>query len=97
VSGQVGFCSKCGLVRNDDEYGWPVTPCACFVEHHEKTCQLRRAIGAMITIACVEHGMDSCPDCNPCSCGVPTDRAFVWAKHVFEWELGVGLMPTTRL
>ena len=95
--GDVGFCSKCRFVRNDDEYGWPVTPCACFVEHHEKMCQLRRAISAMIAVACTEHGADSCPDCNPCTCGVSSDRTFVWAQHAFTWEYGVGLMPTTRL
>ena len=30
---EVGFCSRCRLVRQDDELG-PVTPCACFVDHH---------------------------------------------------------------
>ncbi len=92
----VGFCSRCKLVRSDDEYGWPITPCACFVEHHAEDCRLRIAIRAPIGVPCDEHKADSCPTCFSCTCGMDPARQFVWAKHVFEWEHGVGLMPVTR-
>ena len=90
----IGFCSRCGLIRQDDAHGWPVTPCACFIEHHAQDCRLRIAIRAPIAIPCDEHRADSCPVCFSCTCGVEPERMFVCGQHEFEWEDGVGLMPT---
>lgn len=55
---QIGFCSKCNIVRQDDAYG-PVTPCACFVDHHAADCRLRLSTRSWIGISCEEHGRES--------------------------------------
>jgi hypothetical protein len=89
---EVGFCSKCEIVRQDDACG-PVTPCACFVEHHAADCRLRRAVGAWIAIPCDAHRRDSCPTCFACSCGVAETRMFVCGKLTFTWDLELGLVP----
>jgi hypothetical protein len=86
----IGFCSKCDIIRQDDD-GVPVTPCACFVEHHADDCQLRIAVRSPISVACDEHGRDSCPACFSCTCGVSADRQFVRGKLVFAWESKIGL------
>ena len=92
ASASVGFCAACGLIRQDDEYG-PVTPCACFVEHHADDCRLRVAVRSWIAIACAEHGRDSCPTCFSCTCGVAAGRTFVCGTRVFAWEPEAGLVP----
>ena len=92
MTADVGFCSKCGIVRQDDAYG-PATPCACFVAHHSRDCRLRVAVSAWIAISCEEHGRDACPACFSCTCDVPPDRAFVVGATAFTWEADVGLMP----
>ena len=49
-STEIGFCSKCQLIRQDDKFG-PVTPCACFVVHHADDCRLRIAVRSPIAFA----------------------------------------------
>jgi hypothetical protein len=100
VTVDVGFCSKCGILREDDEHG-PMTPCACFVEHHADDCRLRIAVRSPISFACDAHGRDSCPACHPCTCAVPADRAFTCGLRggghlVFRWEEEFGLVLTRR-
>ena len=90
---EVGFCSKCGLVCQDDAIG-PVTPCACFVEHHVHDCRLRIAVRSPIAFPCDAHGRDSCPPCFTCTCGVAAGRMFVCGEAVFTWELEAGLVLT---
>jgi len=89
---EVGFCERCHLVRQDDALG-PVTPCACFVDHHAHDCRLRIAVRSPIAIACEAHGRDSCPSCFSCTCGVAADRTFVCGDRAFTWEPEVGLVP----
>jgi hypothetical protein len=100
VSANVGFCSKCDILREEDAHG-PVTPCACFVEHHANDCRLRIAIRSPISVACDSHGRDSCPACFPCTCGVAAERMFVCGRRgggfiVFRWEPEAGLVPIRR-
>lgn len=85
---EVGFCEKCHLVRQDDAYG-PVTPCACFVDHHAHDCRLRITIRSPIAI---EHDHED-DAAVPCTCGVAADRMFVCGARVFTWEPKVGLVP----
>jgi len=93
---EIGFCSKCHIIRQDDEFG-PVTPCACFVDHHAGDCRLRIAIRAPIAFACDSHGRDSCPSCFACTCGVAPDQMFVCGRHVFTWDLETGLVPARSM
>ena len=92
---ELGFCSKCHIIRQDDKFG-PVTPCACFVDHHADNCQLRIAVRSPIAFACDTHGKDSCPSCFSCTCGVAADRMFVCGRLVFSWEPETGLVPLRR-
>jgi hypothetical protein len=92
---EVGFCSKCNILRHDDKLG-PVTPCACFVAHHTDDCHLRIAVRSPISVACDAHDKDSCPACFSCTCGVAADRMFVCGRLVFSWELGIGLVLLRR-
>jgi hypothetical protein len=89
---EVGFCSKCRLIRQDDAFG-PVTPCACFVDHHGHDCRLKIAVRSPIAFSCDAHGMDSCPACFTCTCGVVPSQMFVCGEAIFTWELGIGLVP----
>jgi hypothetical protein len=95
-STEIGFCSKCHLIRQDDKYG-PVTPCACFVVHHADDCRLRIAVRSPIAFACDTHGRDSCPSCFSCTCGVVADRMFVCGSLIFSWEPEIGLVPHQRV
>jgi hypothetical protein len=92
---EIGFCSKCHIIRQDDKFG-PVTPCECFVDHHAADCHLRIAIRSPIAFACDAHDKDSCPSCFPCTCGVAADRMFVCGRLVFSWEPEAGLVPLRR-
>jgi len=90
---EVGFCSKCHIIRQDDAIG-PVTPCACFVDHHAIDCRLRIATRSPISIPCDDHRRDSCPSCFSCTCGIAPDRLFVCGEVSFIWEPDVGLVPS---
>lgn len=89
---EIGFCETCKIIRQDDEYG-PVTPCACFVDHHADDCRLRIATRSPVGIACDDHRRDSCPQCFSCTCGVASDRMFMVGARAFTWEMDVGLVP----
>lgn len=55
--GRVEDCD-CGLIQ-----------CCCEVaRRHTKECRFRVSITCAIPIDCV-HGYDSCPQCDPCTCG----------------------------
>lgn len=95
VGTEIGFCTKCGILRQDDKFG-PVTPCACFVDHHAGDCRLRIALRSWIAIACAAHGKDSCPSCSSCTCGIEENRMFVCGLFVFSWEPETGLVPLRR-
>lgn len=92
MSTQIGFCSKCHLIRQDDAYG-PVTPCGCFVNHHAVDCRLRIATRSPIAIACEDHGRDSCPGCFLCTCSMTPDKMFVCGDLTFTWDPEIGLVP----
>src|SRR5271157_1265554 len=65
----VGFCSKCGIVREDYK-GIPVTDCLCTVKRrHKEDCMYVKAVGMWISIvSCETHGLDACEECD-CTCG----------------------------
>lgn len=35
--------------------------------HHAPSCAFRAALACRFRIAC-PHGLDACPDCDPCTC-----------------------------
>jgi hypothetical protein len=65
----VGFCSKCGIVREDYK-GYPVTDCLCTAKKkHKEDCVYVKAVGMWISVAsCEKHGYDACEECD-CTCG----------------------------
>lgn len=72
----VGFCSGCGLVRQDSEDGVPETECACMVKHHTEDCAYRRAVSCAIGFPCDKHDLEVCPDCDACTCGANDNIKF---------------------
>lgn len=93
---KIGFCSKCHIIRQDDEFG-PVTPCACFVAHHADDCHLKMAVRCPISVACDAHGRDSCPACFSCTCGVAVEETFVCGKLAFTWDAKCSCLVPTRV
>ncbi len=65
----VGFCSKCGIVREDYK-GIPITDCVCTAKRkHKETCMYVKAVSMWISIvSCEVHGRDACEECD-CTCG----------------------------
>ena len=54
--GRVADCD-CGLIS-----------CACEeARTHEPECRFRKALTSAVGIEC-EHGYDTCPECDPCTC-----------------------------
>jgi hypothetical protein len=44
--------------------------CICSVRRkHSKECRFRRAAELSVEFEC-EHGLQACPECDPCDCGV---------------------------
>ena len=66
-----GFCSKCGIVRQDVE-GVPVTDCVCTAKmKHAETCTYVKAVSMWVSIrSCETHGRDACEECD-CDCRSP--------------------------
>lgn len=70
---KMGFCSKCGICREDAVYEDGVrlaaTDCACTVLLvHRKDCMYTRFVGAAIYIAgCAIHHIFPCESCD-CTC-----------------------------
>ncbi len=89
-------CVVCKVARIHDDYG-PVTPCACFVEHHEEVCELRRTVeghpGVYSLDTCEDHGAPLCLRCVPCLCDA--EATFQTGNFTYEYEPGVGLVRTT--
>lgn len=73
----VGFCSKCGIVREDHE-GVPVTDCVCTAKmKHKETCLYVKAVSCWVEIdgcQCEKHGVFACEECD-CDCGFSTPPA----------------------
>lgn len=43
--------------------------CVCHILFtHDEHCKYRRSATCAIPVEC-EHGLDVCPDCDPCTCG----------------------------
>ena len=74
--GNVGFCSKCGIVREENPTELGSCPCL-LVSYwgHTEECSLVRAAACPIEIDC-EHSCSSvCEICTPCTCGAIERRA----------------------
>lgn len=43
--------------------------CVCDIKQkHKETCRFRMAASLGVELPC-EHGLQACPECDPCSCG----------------------------
>lgn len=64
-----GFCSKCGIIRDDWE-GIPITDCGCTAKmKHKDGCLYIKAVSMWVSVAsCEVHGLDACEECD-CDCG----------------------------
>lgn len=64
----VGFCSKCGIVR-EDYNGINVTDCICTAEKkHAVNCGYLKAVSCPISVGIYcKHGLEACLECD-CSC-----------------------------
>jgi hypothetical protein len=89
---EIGFCSKCGIIRQDGPDG-PEFPCACFVKHHAEDCLLRLMISCPIDVVTCdvpleegECGMSNCAQHTECTCTVPKEVRFVCGGKAFEYE-----------
>lgn len=69
-----GFCSKCGIIRQDED-GYPVTDCVCTATmKHAPECVYIKVVSLWVSICgCEVHGLDACPDCD-CTCGVKSSK-----------------------
>lgn len=55
--------------------------CVCgMTAAHDRDCKFRFASTCAIPIACEPHGRDTCPECDPCTCGA-------------GWGEGAGMSP----
>ena len=64
----IGFCSKCGYVRQDTN-GVPDNDCLCLAQKkHKPECRYLIAIASKIGIPCEKHGEDVCLICDKCDC-----------------------------
>jgi hypothetical protein len=63
-----GFCSKCGIIREDHE-GIPITDCICTAKmKHDEGCQYIKAVSMPVSVGgCDAHGLDACEECD-CDC-----------------------------
>jgi len=51
-------CETCGHIA-----------CICTLKRrHSEDCRFRKAATCTVGIEC-EHGRDTCPECDPCTCG----------------------------
>lgn len=66
---RVGFCSKCGIVRQDGPNGLPETDCVCTAEiRHTTACRYVAAVRCPISFPCEAHVLDVCLECDACDC-----------------------------
>jgi hypothetical protein len=67
-----GFCSKCGLFRQDTAEGVNVTDCRCTALRagHTEECFYVKSVSCPVVVGmpCKTHGFDSCEECE-CDCG----------------------------
>jgi hypothetical protein len=66
----VGFCSGCGIVREDDETGTPITDCVCTaLVDHKPDCLYVKCVRCPIDVGvyCSAHGLQACEQCD-CDC-----------------------------
>lgn len=67
----IGFCSKCGLVRQDDANGDPETDCVCTAKtKHLASCTYLLSVSCPIDVGiyCKAHLLTACEECD-CDCG----------------------------
>jgi hypothetical protein len=64
-----GFCSSCGLIREDFN-GTQLTDCACSARRrHADGCTYVKAVRMPVSVgSCEPHGLDACDECD-CDCG----------------------------
>ncbi len=69
----LGFCSACGIVREDDGNGIPITDCVCTAkQRHKPECRYVRAVSCPVVVAsCAKHDLAACEECD-CDCGTST-------------------------
>lgn len=59
IGEQIPHCKNCKHIT-----------CVCdILNKHKKGCRFRLAATCAIAIACDPHGRDTCPECDPCTCG----------------------------
>jgi len=69
---EMGYCSRCGIFRQDTATGVPVTDCVCTVsKQHAVDCQYRKTVACPIDVGshCEKHGLFACEECD-CTCDV---------------------------
>lgn len=69
------------IIQNEKEYfaRGRVADCTCqmlecvcaLTRLHLVSCRYRKALIRPIAISCEEHGVDVCPVCDSCTCGLP--------------------------
>ena len=66
---RVGFCSRCGIVREDTPDGTPVSDCICTAaKWHKPGCFYLLSVSSPIAVgSCSAHGLDACEICE-CDC-----------------------------
>ena len=66
----VGFCSKCGIIRQDTAEGIPITDCVCTaLKRHTEACGYVVSVRCPIDvgIGCDKHDRVICEECD-CNC-----------------------------
>lgn len=68
---KVGFCSKCGIIREDYK-GIPVYDCVCTaLIKHSKDCFYTKLIQCPVDLgmSCKTHQLEICENCD-CDCKI---------------------------
>lgn len=74
---KVGFCSKCGFIRQDGDDGVVELDCPCTAKrYHSADCQYVKCLSCPVSVGmyCV-HGVEACEICD-CTCAL---------KHLDGW------------
>ena len=67
----IGFCSACGIIRQDTAEGVNVTDCKCTaLLRHAATCGYVASVSCPIDVGmpCKAHDRNICEECE-CNCG----------------------------
>lgn len=58
--------------------------CVCVTQRrHDEKCKFRISATCPVGIAC-EHGRDTCPICDPCTCGATVTPEDIGSKVLFD-------------